>query len=88
MRTLYRGFGWLAGGLLLTAFALHCGGGSTGTDPCPNGICSGTGDMAGSGVCTENWICSSLRRRAPTRTPARAPVAMPTTAARRTASRC
>lgn len=60
MRTLFRGLGWLVGGTLLAAFALHCGGGSTGTDPCPNGICSGTGDMAGSGVCTENWICSSF----------------------------
>lgn len=57
MRAIYRGLGWLVGGVLLSAFAVHCGGGGTGSDPCPNGICSGNVDMAGTAACTESWVC-------------------------------
>lgn len=57
-RKLYGRLGWLAGGMLVSAFVLHCGGGTT-TDPCPNGICSGSdGGSGDAGACVENWVCS------------------------------
>lgn len=54
------GFVWAA--LSVGAAAAGCNNDSTGTDPCPGGICTGSQDGgadASSSTCTESWVCST-----------------------------
>lgn len=56
------GLVWSA--LTVGALATGCNNDSTGTDPCPSGICTGTPDGGGTndastGACIESWVCTT-----------------------------
>jgi len=59
MSYLRHGKAILLGGALAAALALHCSDSGT-SDPCPGGICTGTGDGGNptGGTCTESWVCT------------------------------